>query len=84
MEFFAGLFALSLGWFWFSLVFLTSLISLASTALWIWILVEVLVRETDKENNKLIWVLVVLLTGWIGAVIYLFVRRQKRIEEIGK
>jgi hypothetical protein len=47
------------------------------TALWVVALVDVLRRESAGENEKLIWILVVILTGWIGALIYWFVGRDK-------
>jgi hypothetical protein len=47
------------------------------TALWVVALVDVLRREFAGENEKLIWILVVILTGWIGALIYWFVGRDK-------
>jgi len=44
--------------------------------IWIWMLVECLTKEVGQE--RLIWVLVILLAGFIGALIYLIVRRPKR------
>lgn len=51
---------------------------LISLAFWIWMLIDCITKETDEGNNRLIWVLVIVLTGAIGALIYYFVRRQKR------
>ncbi|UCG44405.1 MAG: PLDc_N domain-containing protein [candidate division WOR-3 bacterium] len=59
-------------------------IGIAGTVLWIWMLVEVLIRETDKGNNRLIWALVIIFTHWLGALIYIFVRRKQRITEAGR
>jgi hypothetical protein len=47
-------------------------------------LVEVLTRETDEGNSRLIWALVIVFTHWIGALIYLLVRRQERIRKLGR
>lgn len=44
---------------------------------WIYALIDVIKREFPGENEKLIWILVVALAGWIGALIYWFVGRQK-------
>ncbi|MEO0082141.1 MAG: PLD nuclease N-terminal domain-containing protein [candidate division WOR-3 bacterium] len=79
-----AMFGLTLGWLWFTLMFFFGMIGLAGTALWIWMLVEVLTRETDQGNNRLIWALVIIFTHWIGALIYLFVRRRDRIRQLGK
>jgi hypothetical protein len=52
-------------------------LTVGATALWVVALVDVLRREFAGENEKLIWILVVILTGWIGALIYWFVGRDK-------
>lgn len=44
-------------------------IVLGSMILWIWMLVDVVKR---KPANDVVWVLIIALTGLIGAVIYLF------------
>ncbi len=50
---------------------------------WIWMLIECLTKEPSKGNDKLIWILIIVLTHWIGALIYMLVRRPKRIEQFG-
>ncbi len=54
------------------------------TILWVWALVDCLKNEPSVGNDKTVWVLVIALTHWIGALIYLIVRRPKRIREFGK
>ena len=56
--------------------FFIGLVSLALTAFWIWMLVDALTNKSLKDNDKLIWVLVVVLTHFIGALIYFFVGRR--------
>ncbi|MGA3096640.1 MAG: PLD nuclease N-terminal domain-containing protein [Bryobacteraceae bacterium] len=53
-------------------------------ALWIWMLVDCATKEADTGNNKVVWILVIALTHFIGALIYLFVRRPQRIAELGR
>ena len=88
MELLSGLVALAVGWFWFAFAAIGSLlmgaVSIGGTVLWIWMLVDVLQKEVDEQNTKLIWVLVIVLTGWIGALIYLFVRRPERVKTLGR
>lgn len=60
------------------------LVGFAALGLWIWMLVDVIQNETDEENQKLIWVLVVILGGGVGALVYLFARRQPRRKAEGK
>lgn len=72
------------GWFWLMLCLVVGTVSLAGSVLWVWMLVEVLTRETDEGNNRLVWALVIVFTHWVGALIYLLVRRQERIRRLGK
>lgn len=53
-------------------------------AFWLWMLIEVLTKEPPEGNDRLIWLLVVILTNWIGAQIYFFLRRPERIRRFGR
>lgn len=61
-----------------------SILGLASTAFWIWMLIDCATKEPDRGNTKAIWILVIVFTHWIGALIYLFARRPDRIRETGR
>jgi len=52
-------------------------LSLAVMVLWIIALVDACKREFTGPNDKLMWILVVILAGWIGALIYWSVGRPK-------
>jgi prolipoprotein diacylglyceryltransferase len=54
------------------------------TAFWIWMIIDVATKEPSDSNDKVMWVLIVVLTGLIGAAIYYFVRRPERIKQLGK
>ena len=56
----------------------------AAIGLWIWMLFDCATKEKSEGNTKIIWILVIVLLNWIGALIYLFSRRPKRIKELGK
>jgi hypothetical protein len=58
-----------------SLVF--GLVGLAAFAFWLWMLIDVITKCPSEENKKLIWILIVIFTGIIGAIIYYFVQRPK-------
>ena len=62
--------AVTLGWLWLMICLVGGTLGLATLALWIWMLVEVLTRETDEGSNRLIWALIIIFTHWIGAVSY--------------
>lgn len=55
------------------------LILLVSTVFWIGMLIDCVRNESDP-NNRLVWVLIIVLTNAIGALIYLLVRRPQRIK----
>ncbi|MFV0541447.1 MAG: PLD nuclease N-terminal domain-containing protein [Aestuariibaculum sp.] len=44
-------------------------------------LVDIL-RSKFNENNKTIWILVVLLAGFIGAILYFLIGREQKIKKI--
>ena len=76
--------ASSFGWLWLSMCLIGGAFGLAAFAFWQWMLVEVLTRETDEGNSRLIWALVIVFTHWIGALIYLLARRPERIRKLGR
>ena len=47
-------------------------------------LVDCVTKEPAEGDNRMIWVLVVALTGFIGAAVYFFARRPQRIALVGK
>ena len=48
-------------------------------ALWIWALVDAIQNPSLDPTMKIIWVLVILLTNWLGALIYLVAGRTRRL-----
>jgi hypothetical protein len=57
---------------------------LLATIFWIWVLVDALMNEPSEYKDKLLWVLVIIFTHFIGAVLYLIIRRPHRRAEYGK
>lgn len=58
------------------------LIVIIITVPWLWMLIDCLKRPDDKfaiggNYAKLIWVLVIIFTGLIGALIYYFLVKRK-------
>jgi len=45
--------------------------------LWIAMLIDCLKRKFKNETDKIVWALVIILTGLIGAIIYYFVVKKK-------
>jgi hypothetical protein len=54
------------------------LVSLMLVMLWIFALVDAIKNPALDNNERLIWVLVIVLTNWIGALIYLIVGRKRK------
>jgi len=59
-------------------------IGLAITAFWVWMLVDCLVNESSDGNDKLVWAAVIFFLNGFGAILYYFIRRPRRIEELGR
>ncbi len=66
----------------FFLVF--AAIGIGGTVLWIWMLIDCASNEPADGNDKLVWILVIVFTHWIGALIYLIVRRPQRKAQYGR
>jgi len=59
-------------------------IGVAGTILWIWTLIDCATKEPSEGNDKIIWILVIIFTHWVGSLIYLLVRRPQRIQMYGR
>ncbi len=57
---------------------------IGGTILWVWMLADCATKESSEGNEKLTWVLIIVLTHCIGALLYLLVRRPTRIRELGR
>ena len=54
-----------------------AIIGIAVLAFWIWALIDAIKNPRLTDNERIIWIIVILLTSWLGALIYLFVGRKK-------
>lgn len=73
--------SVGLGIGFFLLLVLIVLTGLALFAFWIWMLIDCAQapEPPGESNHRLIWILVLVFAGWIGALIYFFVVRQPRL-----
>ncbi len=60
------------------------LIGVGGTILWIWTIIDCATKEPSEGNDKIVWIIVIVFTHWIGSLIYIFVRRPQRIQQYGK
>ena len=58
-------------------MFLFFAIAIAATVFWIVMIVDCAKREFDSEGEKVAWILVVVLVGFVGAIIYYFVGKRR-------
>jgi hypothetical protein len=65
-------------------VLLVTALLAACTAFWIWMLVDCITRERNEGNDRIVWLLVILLAQILGALVYFFVRRPERVRELGR
>lgn len=59
------------------------MIGILGTVFWIWMLIDCATKESSQGNDKIVWIIVIALTHFIGAVIYFLVRRPTRMRELG-
>jgi Phospholipase_D-nuclease N-terminal len=62
---------------------LTVALLLGASVFWVFMIVDCATKEPTVGNDKLIWTLIIIFTHWIGALIYYFVRRPRRVAEVG-
>ena len=63
---------------------LVGLIAILGTIFWIWMIVDCAINEPSEGNDKVVWILIIVLTHVIGAAIYFFVRRPERKRVVGR
>lgn len=59
-------------------------VAIGGTVLWIWMIVDCATNEPSEGNDKVVWVLILIFTHWVGALIYLLVRRPERKKRYGR
>lgn len=63
----------------FMLVF--GAVSLVGIVFWIIALVDCTRKEFPGDNMKVVWILIIILAGWVGALVYWFVGRPTGIDQ---
>ena len=66
------------------LIFFALVIGLGGMVFWIWMLIDCATKESNEGNEKIAWIVIIAVTQIIGALIYLIIRRPKRIRELGR
>lgn len=69
-------------WSWWGFPFLAAgfgimmVVGILLFAFWIWMIVDAAQRNFKNSVEKIIWLIVIVLGGWIGALIYFIVIRS--------
>ena len=53
------------------------MIAILGMVVWIIMLIDCLKRKFPSDNEKIAWVLVLVLTHWIGVILYYFLVKRK-------
>jgi phospholipase D-like protein len=83
-----GVYSMTVGFHFFDLIFVClfgfiGLIGIFGTIFWIWMIVDCATNEPSEGQDKIMWILIIALTHFIGACIYFFVRRPERKRMVG-
>lgn len=69
----------------FSLIFMSFMaLGVFLTVFWIWMIFDCVKNEPSTGNDKVVWLLLLIFTHWIGALIYFFVRKAPRQRLMGE
>lgn len=45
--------------------------------LWLWALIDCIRRQFTNPNDKILWIVLIILIAWIGPILYLIIGRKK-------
>lgn len=45
--------------------------------LWLWALIDCIRRNFTNPNDKILWLVLIILIAWIGPILYLIIGRKK-------
>ncbi len=60
-------------------LFIWQTLILISIGLWIYCLIDIL-KNKFEQNEKIIWILVVLLLPILGSILYMFIGKKKKLK----
>lgn len=67
-----------------SLGFFSIVIALLLLAFWIWMIVDAARRKYLNDIEKVLWIVIVVLGQWVGALVYLLVIRMSNPRGLAK
>ena len=79
-----GLFGLGMGFIALLVPLVAVTIVVLGTILWIWMIIDCAMNEPSEGNDKIIWILIIVLAHGLGALIYFLARRPQRMARYGR
>lgn len=77
-----------MGFFWWPFgalgMFIGLVLGLVALAFWVWMIVDCAQRKFRNDAEKIIWIIVMIVTGWIGALVYFIAIRNMNHRGISK
>lgn len=70
----AGTAAVGLG---IGMVIFWLVFGLGGFILFLWALIDVLRRQFQNPNDKILWIVLIVFIGWLGPILYLAIGRKK-------
>jgi hypothetical protein len=52
-------------------------LGIAGFVLFLWALIDVIRRQFQNPNDKILWIVLIIFIGWIGPLLYLIIGRKK-------
>ena len=79
---------MAFGMFWWPMMaglgFLGGLIALLVLVFWIWMIIDCAKRNFFNSTEKIIWIIGIVIFGWVGALVYLLVIRMNNPKGVYK
>lgn len=76
------------GWlFWpfgFAFVGLMAVVMVVLVAFWIWMIVDCAKRKFANSGEKIVWLVIVVIFGWVGALAYLIIIKMINTKGLAK
>ena len=72
MDIFWNPFAFAFAGFGIMMLFMILIVAVAF-AFWIWMIIDCAKRNFRNDAEKIVWIIVIALATWVGALVYFFV-----------
>lgn len=60
------------------------IIGIAFLAFWIWMIIDCAQRKFKNDTEKIVWIIVIVLTQWLGSLVYFIVIKLNNPKGLSK